>query len=501
MGGYFPSAALQGEAFGERNQQDPITQYGKLIALKGLMANQQYQQQIQPLAIEAEQLRLEQQKRDMARINAMNAAYQNAVVTDPNTGQSGINRQAVTQHLAQAGQGAAIPEVMKSLDEFDRSHAQLQKLQTDNQQATLDHFANMAHAVKVAGYDPVVASTFLGYMAQTPGPYQQQAQQTLQHLQQNPAALKPFVDQMEAVSEKQRMASAAEQRANAAEDKASMGNRDDRAIAIMAKPKAEWTDADKAYMQGYNQYVQMNKVAPGVMRMEVLGNMREYPGINPETLQPQYQTPNQIKAAQAAGGTGIMPGSIATGAMNKTALIEDIRGGVQQVRDSLKGMSDEDFSIKDRALIAGALKSRDPRGAVTQLIGGQFKGSLSDKQQEYLINQANLVENAMAMRSVLGAGQGSEDLRNAIVNTIPGATTPSRKYALGQLDTFEKTLNRLERGIPQVPLRSQVGATQGAAAQWKVPSDAPPAPKEDGHILKKDGQPIAVSKGGQWVQP
>ena len=479
MGGYFPSAALQSQAVNERNQQDPLAQYGKLIALKGLMANQQYQQQVQPLAIEAQQLELEQKKRDMARTQAMNEAFQNAVTTDSTTGQPTINRQAVVNHLAQSGQGAAIQPVLQSMDAYEKTHAEVQKATADAQQAQLDHFANLAHGVKAANYDPVVASTFLGYAAQTPGPFQQKAAQLLPQMQQNPALIKNFIDQVEAVSEKQRLASASEQRAQAAEERAATAEqvaenkpqqRDDKAIAIMSKPKDQWTDADKAYMQGYNQYVQMNKVAPGVMRMEVLGNMREYPGINPQTLQPEYQTPNQIKASQAAGQPGLMPGSIAAGAMNKTALIEDIRGGVQQVRDSLNGMSDQDFSMKDRALIAGALKSRDPRGAVTQLIGGQFKGSLSDKQQEYLINQANLVENAMAMRSVLGAGQGSEDLRNAIVNTIPGATTPSRKYALGQLDTFEKTLNRLERGIPQVPLRPNTGnAAQGGVIRARDP--------------------------------
>lgn len=39
------------------------------------------------------------------------------------------------------------------------------------------------------------------------------------------------------------------------------------------------------------------------------------------------------------------------------------------------------------------------------------------------------------------------------------------------------------------------------AAAFKAPTDAPPAPKEDGKLLKSGGQTIAVSKGGQWVQP
>jgi len=464
-----------------QEQQDPVRQYAQTIAMKGLLAQQEYENQIRPLQAQAQQLQLVQQQRQLATQQAMDEAYRNAVTTDPNTGQATFNRAAIIDHLSQTGHGSAIPEITHSLDAYEKAHADSITAQFNAQQAAQDSLANMAHSVKVAGYDPVVMSAFLGHAASVPGPQQGQAQQLLRTFQQNPAAVKTFIDQVEATSEKQRLASASEARAQAAEMHAETAEqaaqnkpqqRDDRAIAIMSKPESQWTPDEKAYMQGYKQYVQMTKVQPGVARMEVIGNMREYPGIDPNTLQPVYSTPNQIRAQQAVGGTGPMPGSIATGAMNKTALLEDIRGGINQVRDSLKGMSDEEFSMKDRALIAGALKSRDPRGAITQLIGGQFKGSLSDKQQEYLINQANLVENAMAMRSVLGAGQGSEDLRQAIVNTIPGASTPSRKYAMTQLETFEKTLNRLERGIPNVPLRpesrQQSQAAGGPAPNGKI---------------------------------
>lgn len=46
-----------------------------------------------------------------------------------------------------------------------------------------------------------------------------------------------------------------------------------------------------------------------------------------------------------------------------------------------------------------------------------------------------------------------------------------------------------------------MGEGASRAAGFKAPSDAPPAPKEDGKLLKSGGQTIAVSKGGQWVQP
>ena len=109
----------------------------------------------------------------------------------------------------------------------------------------------------------------------------------------------------------------------------------------------------------------------------------------------------------------------------------------------------------------------DPASAIGAALRGGVLGNLSSEQQDYLINLSQLVENSMAMRSVLGAGQGSDDMRRAIRSTIPGPNTPSKDYALKQLDKFEAVLNRLERGIPQVPLAN------GGNSQ-KAPSESDP---------------------------
>ena len=156
-------------------------------------------------------------------------------------------------------------------------------------------------------------------------------------------------------------------------------------------------------------------------------------------------------------------------ALNKEALLSDIRGGTQQVRDSLTKMPD--FNMADKAKIALALRSRDPHGAVGALISGGALASMNPDQQDYLVNVTNLVENAMAMRSVLGAGQGSDDLRDAIKAVIPGPATPNKAYALKQLDVFEKTLGRLERGVPNVPLRGNAPGAPAVNPQVKAYAD------------------------------
>jgi len=140
-------------------------------------------------------------------------------------------------------------------------------------------------------------------------------------------------------------------------------------------------------------------------------------------------------------------------ALNRTALIEDIRGTISNVRTSLGEMGD--FTLKQRTQIALVMKQREPRSAMSKLLGSVWADTLSPVQQDYLIDMAQLIENAMAMRSVLGAGQGSDDLREAIKATIIGPSTPNKQYAMKQLEKFDQVLNRLERGVLKVPLRGK----------------------------------------------
>ena len=479
--GAYPSAALQGLENSER-QPTLIDQQARLVGLQGLLANQQQQQQLRPLQLQQQQAVTQEAQiaaRKAAQGEKDTQAVTAAMASDDFDGSDPIkSAHLVIQNggSGQAAQGLSQMIIANSLKyaEQAKNNAQTFEANTTARLKQQDMLSGHIKAVLGAS-DTDLPQAILDESKELDPQHAQAAQQMAQQLtagQLSPSdarmKLKALANSLLADSQQ-----AEDALKNAQAEKAKRealygtGPQGDYIAAHLQAQNLQPTPQNIAKMQ--EQYNQETRIQPGVARMEILGNMREYPGSDPNTLQPTYQTPNQIKAAQAAGGTGIMPGSIATGAMNKTALIEDIRGGAEQVRQSINGLSDDEFSMKDRALIAGALKSRDPRSAVTQLIGGQFKGALSDKQQEYLINQANLVENAMAMRSVLGAGQGSEDLRQAIVNTIPGATTPNRKYAIQQLDTFEKTLSRLERGIPNVPLRPN---TAGAAPSGGTPKVA-----------------------------
>jgi hypothetical protein len=74
-------------------------------------------------------------------------------------------------------------------------------------------------------------------------------------------------------------------------------------------------------------------------------------------------------------------------------------------------------------------------------------------------------------------------------------------------EAFEKIVGGLAQD-PDATIASIQGIlkTAGAinpksAGAFKVPTDAPEAPKEDGKVLRKDGNIIAVSKGGKWQAP
>lgn len=200
------------------------------------------------------------------------------------------------------------------------------------------------------------------------------------------------------------------------------------------------------------------------IRMEGLGQTKELTVLDTKNGNtPQFLNANEINRANQQEPGRYIPATQGTTALTRTALLEDIRGSINQTRQSLTAIPE--FSIGDKAMIATALRDRDPKSAVSQLIGGAAGANMSPAQQDYLINLAQLHEQAMAMRSVLGAGAGSEDLRAAILRTIPGPGTPNKAYAARQLDQFEATLNRLSRGVPTVPLKNAppVGGPPAAA--------------------------------------
>ena len=193
----------------------------------------------------------------------------------------------------------------------------------------------------------------------------------------------------------------------------------------------------------------------GTARGEGFAASRMKDVIDTKTNTPVPMTVADLAKAQKEEPSRYISATQGAKALSQTALIEDMRGSINDLRQDLADPKLPEFTTAQRLKISLVLKNRDPASAMSNFLGSEFANTLTPEQQNYLVNVTTLIENAMAMRSVLGAGQGSDELRAAIKATIPSAQTPNKEYASKQLDRFEKTLDRLARGVLTAPLKGQ----------------------------------------------
>jgi hypothetical protein len=188
------------------------------------------------------------------------------------------------------------------------------------------------------------------------------------------------------------------------------------------------------------------------VRVEGYAASRELPVLDTKgganTL--QYLSAADINTANKTEPGRYVPAQQGMAALKPIALLEDVRGNIQQTRDALNGLTN-DFDKTTRAKIAVALRSSDPRSAFSTLMTNLDLGSLPDDQAAYIQALASLAENSMSLRGITGGGN-AEDARSAIRAMLPSGSTPTKAYGLKQLDLLEKTVDRLRRGQPTVPL-------------------------------------------------
>jgi hypothetical protein len=193
------------------------------------------------------------------------------------------------------------------------------------------------------------------------------------------------------------------------------------------------------------------------IRIEGMGAIREYPVLNTQTNSLEMRSAADINAANKLKPGTYAPAGEGAKAMSKQAIFSDLHYNIQNARDAINGL--ESMDAATRGKLSVMLRQTDPKSAVSTFLTSSAGQTLTDAQQNAAIALASLQENAMTLRSVAGMGQGSDELRSAILATIPSGKTPSKGYALKQLAQFEGVVSRLETGVPRLGGGGNTGKT------------------------------------------
>jgi hypothetical protein len=187
------------------------------------------------------------------------------------------------------------------------------------------------------------------------------------------------------------------------------------------------------------------------------------------------------------------PGNFAplTGAVkvkSQQAIFQDLHYTSGQLAEAIDGLGEQGFDAKSRAQLLLALRSNDPRSALSEFLSSEGAASLTDAQMNYATALTAATEGAMMLRNLGGMGAGSDTLREAIAKMIPGAGTPSQKYAKRQLELYNGQVSRLEKAVPNIP-----GGSGGGAA----PQGGPKPGTVEGGYRFKGGDPADKNN---WVK-
>lgn len=136
--------------------------------------------------------------------------------------------------------------------------------------------------------------------------------------------------------------------------------------------------------------------------------------------------------------------------LNRDALFREINYTSGMVRQAIGKLGDEPFPQELRAQLAIALRSEDPKSYWQEFLRSNAADKLTTNQIEYITGLISLEESALSLRSLGGMGQGSDQLRTAIIKMLPGAGTPSGSYAKRQMDLFEGEVKKLKSTLPKL---------------------------------------------------
>ena len=134
--------------------------------------------------------------------------------------------------------------------------------------------------------------------------------------------------------------------------------------------------------------------------------------------------------------------------------LADMQRTVNNTRTDLSQMKG-DFDPEFLGKLAMVMRETDQKSAMSNFIQSNFAKSLTPDEWKYTTHLRQMIENSMAMRAVVGYGQGSDSLRDAIIATIPNAKTPTKAAAIEQLNNYQDQILRLSKAYPEIAIVSK----------------------------------------------
>ena len=189
----------------------------------------------------------------------------------------------------------------------------------------------------------------------------------------------------------------------------------------------------------------------------------------------------------------------------RLAAFNEIQTSSKQVIDALNNLKG-DFSQKQVAKFAQVLKVPDDGSTIKNFLATDIAKTLTPDEIEYVTAVKNLRESAFALRGISGMGQGSDMLRAAIADVVPGPRTPNKAYALSALNRFDTQVSVLKAGVPGLGAERKgepTGPTKPYAT-YTLPNGEPGTidTKEAHDEMKKNGiLPKDTKIGGETGKP
>jgi hypothetical protein len=182
---------------------------------------------------------------------------------------------------------------------------------------------------------------------------------------------------------------------------------------------------------------------------------------------------------------------LATKLKSKKAVFDEIETASRQVRDALPNINFNEGQIAKFANILGA---NDNGSSIRNFLGTNVAKTLTPDEINYVTAVKNLKESAYALRNVSGMGQGSDEMRAAIADVIPGPRTPNAQYADKALNRFDTQVKVLKSGVPGLgnvsPNEQPKPSPAAPVLQSTNPLVGKPAGryKVNGKVIAWDGQ-------------